>query len=54
MHTKCDLEQKSKHVLEIWNLRRATYEKEYETKIMNKSNQGSKSHGVTIKPQLAH
>ena len=35
MYAKCDLELESKQVLEIWNLGRATQEKEYETKMMN-------------------
>ena len=35
MHAKCDIEQESKQVLEIWNQERATHEKEYETKMVN-------------------
>ena len=35
MHAKCDIEQESKQVLEIWNLGKATHEKVYETKMMN-------------------
>jgi len=35
VHAKCDLEKESKQALVIWNIGRATNEKEYATKMIN-------------------